>query len=224
MTRPPTTSTTMARAAIFSAARPTSPASLPAFAPPAPRSGGSRTRTNTANRSWTTSHPTAVWPSRVCSSWRSPSTRVSTTVLATDSDSPNTTAAGHPHPKAAATPVPSAAAARIWTSAPGTATRRTAIKSSRWKWSPTPNMSRITPTSANWPAISRLATNPGVFGPTTIPAKRYPTIGESPIRWVTYPRARAAASPPVSVRISSRLCMTHVRGVVRDDGYPVLLS
>jgi len=29
--------------------------------------------------------------------------------------------------------------------------------------------------------LSRLATKPGVAGPTTIPAARYPTIGDSPI-------------------------------------------
>src|SRR6478736_5820882 len=34
-------------------------------------------------------------------------------------------------------------------------------------------------------------------------------MGESPIRFVTYPNTRAAASPPVRVRISSMLWIIH---------------
>lgn len=48
----------------------------------------------------------------------------------------------------------------------------TAIKSFKWKWSPTPNISRITPSSANCSTVWESATNPGEYGPTTTPASR----------------------------------------------------
>ncbi len=60
----------------------------------------------------------------------------------------------------------------LWMSAPGTATRQTAISSRRWKRSPIPNSSRITPISANCSATARSATKPGVKGPTAMPASR----------------------------------------------------
>ena len=56
--------------------------------------------------------------------------------------------------------------------APGTATLRTAMSCSTWNCSPTPNIRRTTPTSANCSARCLLATNPGVDGPTTTPASR----------------------------------------------------
>ncbi len=70
--------------------------------------------------------------------------------------------------------------------APGIATALTASRSSRWKWRPTPNISRITPTSASWLARCRSPWKPGVCGPDhTRPAgsRRSET-------------ARSAASPP----------------------------
>ena len=48
----------------------------------------------------TTSQPTAMWPVGVCSSLWSESTRTSTTVLATESASPNTRPAVQPQPNA----------------------------------------------------------------------------------------------------------------------------
>ena len=56
--------------------------------------------------------------------------------------------------------------------APGMATRRTSSSSRRWKFSPTPNIRRMTPTSASCPAIWALATKPGVLGLTAMPARR----------------------------------------------------
>ena len=52
------------------------------------------------------------------------------------------------------------------------AMRRTAIRSSIEKCSPTPNISSITPISASWPASPMSATKPGVAGPTMMPASR----------------------------------------------------
>ena len=39
--------------------------------------------------------------------------------------------------------------------------RWTASRSLRWKWRPTPNMSRMMPISAHWDAVSASATKPG---------------------------------------------------------------
>ncbi|GJE31574.1 hypothetical protein LDDCCGHA_1754 [Methylobacterium oxalidis] len=55
-----------------------------------------------------------------------------------------------------------AVATAICTMAPGSAMPRTAIRSLIEKCSPTPNISRITPISASWPASSLLPTKPGV--------------------------------------------------------------
>ena len=108
-----------------------------------------------------TSQPRAMWPTGVCSLRASESTRTRTTVLATDSVSPNTTDAVSGHPNIRATPAPSAVAAAMPTSAPGMATRRTASSSSRWNCSPTPNMIRITPTSASCSAMAAFAVKAG---------------------------------------------------------------
>ena len=123
---------------------------------------GSSTRTITVNRSSTTSQPTAMWPAGVCSDRESESTRTSTTVLATDSASPKTMAAGQPQPSEWTIAAPRAVATRLCSTAPGMATRRTASSSSRWNCRPTPNISRMTPTSASWEAIVASATKPGV--------------------------------------------------------------
>ena len=84
----------------------------------------------TVSRSSTTSQPTAMCPAEVCSSRLSDSTRTSTTVLATESDRPNTIEAGNEYPNARAATAPSARAVPLATRAPGTATRRTDSSSS----------------------------------------------------------------------------------------------
>ena len=56
---------------------------------------------------------------------------------------------------------------------------RTDSKSLSEKCNPTPNISRMTPTSASWLAMFWSATKPGVNGPMTMPATRYPTSGGS---------------------------------------------
>ena len=61
--------------------------------PSQPASGGSSTRTSTIARSSTTSQPTAMRPLTESSRPRFSSARISTTVLATESASPNTTPA-----------------------------------------------------------------------------------------------------------------------------------
>jgi len=100
------------------------------------------------------------------------SARSSTTVLATDSESPNTSPAPTLQPQPVATAIPSAVATAICTSAPGSAMRRTAISSSSEKCRPTPNISSITPISDSCEAIDRSATKPGVAGPISTPASR----------------------------------------------------
>jgi hypothetical protein len=95
-----------------------------------------------------------------------------TTVLATDSDRPNTRPAPRLHPHDIATAMPSTVAAAICAMAPGKAILRTAIRSSIEKCRPTPNISSITPISDSWAAISMSATKPGMPGPINTPASR----------------------------------------------------
>ena len=87
----------------------------------------------TTTRSSTTSHPTAIRPLSELRSPRSSSARSSTTVLATESASPNTIAAPGGQPHSIAVPAPSAVATAICTNAPGTAMLRTARRSAMEK-------------------------------------------------------------------------------------------
>ena len=96
-------------------------------------SAGSSTSTSTIARSSTTSQPTAMRPFAESRMPRLSSAFSSTTVLATDSEIPNTSAAPNGQPHAVATPAPSAVAATIWTTAPGSAILRTASRSSTAK-------------------------------------------------------------------------------------------
>ena len=118
------------------------------------------------------SQPTAIRPLSVSSRPRSSSARSSTTVEATERARPKTRPAPSPQPQARPTPRPISVATAICTTAPGSAIARTAIRSPIEKWSPTPNISRITPISASWPASSALPTKPGVWGPMAMPATR----------------------------------------------------
>lgn len=97
----------------------------------------------------------------VCSALLSERTRVRTTVLATEMAMPKTAPAAHDQPKPCETTMPSKVAAPIWAAAPGRTIRWTASRSLRWKWRPTPNMSRMMPISAHWEAVSASATKPG---------------------------------------------------------------
>ena len=146
--------------------------STPATVTVVPTSVGSSTSMTMVRRSSTTSHPMAMWPLEACSSLVSESTRTSTTVLATDNVSPKTNDEVQLQPKTHAAVAPSSVATEMPAAAPGTATRFTASSSSAWNCRPTPNISRITPTSANCSAISASATKPGVFGPITTPASK----------------------------------------------------
>ncbi len=144
----------------------------PAPLPARPASPGSSTSTSTIARSSTTSQPTAMRPLAVSSTPRDSSARSSTTVLATDSETPNTSAAVSDQPHASARPAPIAVATAICTTAPGTAILRTASRSPTEKCRPTPNISSITPISASWLASDMSATKPGVCGPIRTPATR----------------------------------------------------
>ncbi len=179
-TRLPTTSISAMNAATFSIVTPSvlqtpppaacaSPGGVP---PSRPATGGSSTSTSTITRSSTTSQPTAMRPLTVSTSPRPSSARSSTTVLATDSARPNTSAAPTLQPHASASAPPSSVATVICTTAPGSAILRTASRSRSEKCRPTPNISSITPTSASCCASDRSPTNPGVPGPMTMPASR----------------------------------------------------
>ncbi len=137
----------------------------------------------------------------------------STTVLATDSDRPNTSAAPKLHPHQRATPMPSAVATAICTTAPGTASLRTASRSSTEKCRPTPNISSITPISASWLAMPTSATKPGVAGPITMPASRYPASAGSFSRAATKPSTSARPSAAASVVMRGALCCISARSL-----------
>ena len=111
-------------------------------------------------------------PRRVSSRRRSSSARVTTTVLATDSASPKITAPIVGQPCHSPNAMPIVVTKAICTSAPGTATCFTSSRSRSEKCRPTPNISRITPTSASCGARVWSATKPGVNGPTMTPASR----------------------------------------------------
>ena len=174
--RRPTSSISAMKAATLARVSPTAPsAALPEAALSAcnaSASAGSSTSTKTITRSSTTSQPTAIRPFTESRAPRASSARSSTTVLATDSASPNTSAAPRSQPHARATPAPSAVATTICTIAPGTAMRRTRSRSLTEKCRPTPNISRITPISASCCARPMSATKPGVAGPMAMPAAR----------------------------------------------------
>ena len=77
----------------------------------------------------------------------------STTVLATESATPNTRPAPNVQPCSDASAMPSGVATTICTSAPGTAMARTESSSLSENCNPTPNISKITPMSARSLAI-----------------------------------------------------------------------
>ena len=112
-------------------------------APPAGM-GGQHPRRGRAPR-----RPCCVQGASTCTCTLASSARSSTTVLATDSESPNTSAPPRLHPHQVASAIPSAVATIICTTAPGTAILRTASRSPSEKCRPTPNISSITPISAN---------------------------------------------------------------------------
>ena len=113
---------------------------------------GNSTSASTMAMSSTISQPTAMRPRSVSTSRRSCNARSSTTVLATDNARPNTSPSPIGQPSHAASPMPSRVAQAICTMAPGMAIFLTESRSSREKCRPTPNIRRMTPISASWPA------------------------------------------------------------------------
>ena len=150
--RPPAQMATAIRTPTFSSAMTNAAAGDWPF--PGPNTAGISTRTSTVNTSSTTSQPTARCPVGVCSWPLSLSILTRTTVLATESATPKTSPAARDQPLATPIATPSAVATALCTMAPGTATRRTASNSSTWNWRPTPNIRRMTPTSANCSAMA----------------------------------------------------------------------
>ena len=107
------------------------------------------------------SHPTAMRPDDEVSVLRS-STRAQQHHGARHrkAQSEHDGASGVP-PQLAASAAPMAVVTAMSAIAPGIAMPRTARRSAGEKCRPTPNISRITPTSASWAAISASATMPG---------------------------------------------------------------
>ena len=169
-----TKATTLPRVSDRLSASAPSDGALPA--PPAgsniAASAGTSTSTSTITMSSTTSQPTMMRPFWALSSPRASKALSATTVLATDRHKPNSTDSGYVQPQAWPATVPISVATVICTSAPGTAMRRTCIRSPIEKCMPTPNISSITPISASCPARPTSPTNPGVNGPMQTPASK----------------------------------------------------
>ena len=142
-------------------------------------STGISTSASTVSRSSTMSQPTVTLPAGVSISFRSVSVCTGITVLQIEIASPRNNPACSPQPHRLATPATMTTMTNVWINAPGTAILRTASKSLIENWMPTPNISRMIPTSASCAAISESAANPGVNGPIATPASRNPSIGGS---------------------------------------------
>src|SRR5262249_2470134 len=102
------------KAASFSAANANESGKLDLLAVEGAKMTGSSTSTNTVKMSSTTSQPIAIVPVWLWSWLLSERTRVSTTVLATDSASPKTIPAGQSQPKSLAVSAPSTVASALW--------------------------------------------------------------------------------------------------------------
>ena len=178
MTRRPTTSMKPTKAATLSTVSPNmpqTPISTPArrvtkdtkgsCTPVSPlrlAMAGTMTSASTMARSSTISQPTAMRPRSVSIRRRSCRALSSTTVDATDKARPNSRPAPRLQPIRLARPRPSNVAKPICTRAPGMASARTLIRSLSEKCSPTPNIKRITPSSASSAPSAWSATKPGV--------------------------------------------------------------
>ena len=123
---------------------------------------GSSTSASTIARSSTISQPTATRPLGLSTMLRSSSAFSSTTVLATDRLRPITRPVPKLQPHSEHRPMPSRVASTIWPIAPGIAMPLTASRSEAEKCRPTPNISRMTPTSASCDESPASATKPGV--------------------------------------------------------------
>jgi hypothetical protein len=171
-------------------------------------------------RSSTTSQPMAMRPVNESRMPRLSSARSSTTVLATDSASPNTSAAPGLQPHHIARPPPRSVATAICASAPGSAILRTARRSSREKWRPTPNISSMTPISASCAAMLASATKPGVNGPMITPANRYPTSAGN--RSLAARKPNTSASPRPAAMVLMRETLWGIAAFCRNDVYPFI--
>ena len=207
--RRPTTPISAANAATFASEMPSAVASddvliaSPSLPPSIGAIAGSSTSTSTIARSSTTSQPTPMRPSGESSRSCASSPLISTTVLATAMEIPRTRAPPQLSPQARPMLVPTVPVTSICSSAPGTTTRRTRRRSPTEKWSPTPNINRITPTSAACEIMPLSSTCTGVNGPTTMPASRYPTIGGSLSRAAASPKRKAMPMLAANVTINA---------------------
>ena len=189
--------------------------SLPSILPKA----GSNTRVSTIAKSSTISQPMAICPRWLSISCRSSSARSSTTVLAVERQRPNTSPEIRSQPSSLDSPMPSRVATAICATAPGMAIDFTARRSFKEKCRPTPNINRITPISASSGASEVSATKPGVNGPASTPAARYPTRGEMRRRFASMPRRKASTNPPTMVVMSGvELCIHTPSGYASRHG------
>ena len=169
--------------------------------------GGRITSTSTVSRSCTTSQPTAILPRPVSVRRRSCSARITTTVEATDKQRPNTSPWPQGQPKNSPAPMPSPTMPTICRKAPGSTVFFTSRRSRGLKCRPTPNISSTTPISASCRVRCWSIITPGLNGPTTTPASRYPTSGGSFRRWAAVPSTNARPMPMTSTAMSGECSM-----------------
>ncbi len=142
------------------------------LASPARNATGSTTKITTVIRSSTMSHPVAMRPPSVSARPASARFLMSTAVEAMDTDRPSMMPASIGQSRARPSPQPVSVPRAVCSKAPGTATRRTATRSSKEKCRPVPNIMNMTPTSASWLIACESPMKPGVNGPTARPPSR----------------------------------------------------
>ncbi len=130
----------------------------------------SATTSTTVSRSCTIDTPSAVRPCDVVCSAPSPATLTRTTVEATATAPPMNSASSSSQPSISPVPVPMAMVIATCSGVPARMRAPTERSSPMLNWSPILNMSSATPMSARARSSSGFATNPGVNGPTTMPA------------------------------------------------------
>ncbi len=124
------------------------------------------------------------------------------TVLAIDKAKPKTKLPLKPHPMIKPRHKPRKVENAICAIAAGIAIALTDKRSFNEKWSPTPNISKMTPISASWLIITESILKPPVLGPTITPANKYPTSGEIRKRLAIIPKRNAKHKPATIVVIS----------------------
>ena len=206
-------------------ARTTAVAAAVSIASPGAASAGSSSIIGTSARSWKSRMPAAACPDGASSSPRPASILNTNAVLDSATRKPATTASGPGVPIARMMAAVNATLTITCTAPPTTRKVTMRLSFSRENSIPTPNSSSATPISASASMLSECSTRPRIPGPASTPAKRYTTMGGTPMRRPNMrsvsglPRKPASSNPttatPSSTTTSRRIIAADVA-----DGRP----